>query len=98
MNGIKVGFNFVDLAKSRGWGIGSVRLKDGSCVKILGDPNDLGVDLFRIKYGKLLEARGYRGEEAVYHAANDVAAIEEHYEAFAGDTERAWRRAFNAVA
>jgi len=97
MNGVKLGFSFVDLAKSWGRGIGSVRLKDGSSVKILGDPNDKAVDFFRIKHGRLLEAKGYRGENALFQAANDVGYIEEKLAMDPKDVSKAWDACFDVV-
>ena len=97
MNGIKLGFSMVDLAKSWGRGIGSIRLKDGSSVKILGDPNDRAVDFFRIKHGRLLEAKGYRGEDAVFQAANDVGYIEEKLALDPKDVSKAWDACFDVI-
>ena len=93
MDGIKLGFNMVDLAKSWGRGIGSVRLKDGSSVKILGSPDDKAVDFFRIKSGKLLETHGYRGKNAIYEAANDIGVLEKLAENPA-DVDKAWNECF----
>jgi len=97
MNGIKLGFSMVDLAKSWGRGIGSIRLKDGSSVKILGDPNDKAVDFFRIKNGRLLASKGYRGENAMYQAANDVGYIEEKLALDPKDVDKAWDACFDVV-
>lgn len=97
MNGIKLGFSMVDLAKSWGRGIGSVRLKDGSSVKILGDPNDKAVDFFRIKNGRLMESKGYRGEYAMYQAANDVGYIGEKLALDPKDVDKAWDACFDVV-
>ncbi len=97
MSGIKLNFSMVDLAKSWGRGIGSVRLKDGSSVKILGDPDDKAIDFFRIKHGRLLEGVCYRGEDTVPRAANTMAYIEEKLALNPEDAERAWNTAFDVV-
>ena len=97
MNGVKLGFSFVDLARSWGRGIGSVRLKDGSSVKILGDPNDKAVDFFRIKHGRLLEAKGYRGEKAIFNAANDIGYIEEKLAIDPNEALNAWGSCFDVI-
>lgn len=97
MNGIKLGFSFVDFAKATGRGIGSVRLKDGSSVKILGDPVTNSVDLFRIKHGRLLEAVGYRGKDSIPRAANDIGYIEEKLALQPGDVFDAWDRCFDVI-
>ena len=97
MSGIKLGFSMIDLAKSWGRGIGSVRLKDGSSVKILGSPDDKAVDFFRIKSGRLLDAHGYRGKYAMYQAANEVGYIEEKLALNPEDVEKAWNTCFDVV-
>jgi len=97
MNGIKLGFSMVDLAKSWGRGIGSVRLKDGSTIKILGASDDKAVDFFRIKNGRLLGSKGYRGEDAMYQAANDVGYIEEKLAQNPEDVGKAWSTCFDAI-
>ena len=97
MNGIKLGFSMVDLARKWGRGIGSIRLKDGSSVKILGAPDDKKVDFFRIKNGRLLETKGYRGEYAMYQAANDVGYIEEKLALNPEDVDKAWHSCFDVV-
>ncbi len=97
MSGIKLGFSFVDFAKRTGRGIGSVRLKDGSSVKILGDPVEKSVDFFRIKHCRLLEASGYRGNDSVARAANDVAYIKENLAVIPDDVDQAWSRCFNRI-
>jgi hypothetical protein len=97
MTGIKLGFKMVDLAKSWGRGIGSVRLKDGSSVKILGDPNDCAVDFFRIKNGKILGIKGYRGQDAICHAANEIGAIEKQA-LVPSDVDNAWATCFDVIA
>ena len=97
MNGIRLCFSFVDLAKSTGRGIGSVRLKDGSSIKMLGDPAGKSVDFFRIKHGRLLEATGYRGRDAIARAANDVGYIEENLAVIPNDAQEAWGRCFDIL-
>ena len=97
MDEIKLGFKMVDYAKSIGRGIGSVRLKDGSSVKILGDPNDRAIDFFRIKHGKLLEGVFYRGKDCVPRAASTMAYIEEKLALNPEDAARAWNTAFDVV-
>ncbi len=95
MEGMKIGFKFVDLAKSWGTGVGSVRLKDGSSVKILGKDN--AVDFFCIKRGKLLESKGYRGENAVSEAACDMCHIEEQLAESPKEAMNAWTSAFDVI-
>ncbi len=97
MDGVKLGFKFVDLAKSWGRGIGSVRLKDGSSVKILADPDDKAIDFFRIKNGKLLEGVFYRGNDNVPRAANTMAYIEEKLALNKEEAEKAWDACFDVV-
>lgn len=97
MNGIKLGFSMVDLAREWGRGIGSVRLKDGSSIKILGDPNDRAVDFFRIKYGRLLGGTSYRGKDAIPRAANYVGYIEEKLALNPEDVGKAWNTCFDVV-
>lgn len=97
MNGIKLGFSFVDFAKATGRGIGSVRLKDGSSIKMLGNPIKKTVDFYRIKHGKLLEATGYRGRDAIARAANDVGYIEEKLAVIPTDAQEAWDRCFDII-
>ena len=97
MNGIKLGFSMVDYAKSIGRGIGSVRLKDGSSIKILGDPNDKAIDFFRIKNGRLLEGTFYRGKDTVARAANTMAYIEEKLALDPKDAETAWNTCFDVL-
>lgn len=95
MDGIKLGFKMVDYARSIGRGIGSVRLKDGSSIKILGDPNDRAIDFFRVKHGRLLESKGYRGSDTVSHAANDLGYLEEKLALYPEDVEKAWATCFD---
>ena len=61
MAGIKLGFSFVDYARHNGMGLGSVRLKDGSSMKILTSLEDKTIQLFKVHKGRLLEAKGYKG-------------------------------------
>ena len=97
MNGVKLGFSMVDLAREWGRGIGSVRLKDGSSMKFLGSPDDRAVDFIRIKHGKLLGGTSYRGEDAVSRAANYVGFIEEKLAQNPADVEKAWDTCFDVV-
>lgn len=95
MNGIKLGFNMIDLARSWGRGYGSVRLKDGSSLKILGSTNEKVIDFFRVKNGRLLDAKGYRGEDAIYKAANDMGYIEEKLAQNPQDAQMAWAHCYD---
>lgn len=97
MKGIKLNFRFIDFAKRTNRGIGNVRLKDGSSIKILGNPKTEEVDFFRIKHGELLEAAGYRGRDAIARAANDVGYIKENLALIPSDADEAWHRCFNVI-
>ena len=97
MDGIKIGFKFVNLAKSWNRGIGNVRLKDGSSVKFLGDPSGMGVDIFRVKNGRLLEAKGFKGPDTISEAANDIGYIAEKLALNADDVSQAWIDCFNVI-
>lgn len=96
MNGVKLGFSMVDLARSWGRGIGSVHLKDGSSMKFLGKPDDTAVDFIRVKNGRLLSGTSYRGKDAVSKAANYVGYIEKMAQNPA-DVDKAWDACFDLV-
>jgi len=90
MNGIKLGFSFVDLAKRQNKGIGSFRLKDKSSVKILmGDDT---IDLYNIRCGRLLRAVGYKGENAVSDSYVKLKELED-LAVDPKDIDKAWDQA-----
>ena len=79
MKGIKLGFSLVDYAHARNMKIGSMRLKDGSSFKVLANSKGSNVEMYRIKYGRLLEAKGYRGPGAIDKSINEIARIKDSY-------------------
>ncbi len=65
MEGIKLGFSFVDMAKRWGTGIGSYRLNDGSSVKLLSNPKTGITQLFQVKYNRLISAEAAKGNDNI---------------------------------
>ena len=94
MNGIKLRFTLADFAKYNNMGIGSVRLKDGSSLKIISDPNSGLTHLFQVKRGRLLNACGVTGENANCKIANILGGLRK-YVAEGEDLDRAYQRSFD---
>ena len=65
MDGVKLGFNLVDFAKANKMGIGSFRLKDGSSLKIITNPQNGVSHFMNVKYGRLLSAESAKGNENI---------------------------------
>lgn len=64
MSGIKLNFNIEDLANANKMKvIDSFRLKDGSSIKVCAGDN--AVDIYQVKNGRLLGAKGFRGKDNV---------------------------------
>ncbi|MBR1425728.1 hypothetical protein IJ579_09235 [bacterium] len=87
--GVKLGFSIADYAKLHGMGIGSFRLKDGSSIKILQNPEKEIVEFFHVKAGKLFDGSFYKGEGCI----ESVAANLTRYEGLAESVEelnKAW--------
>ena len=85
----KLGFSIVDYAKRNNMGIGSFRLKDGSSIKVLQNLDKKAVEFFQVKNGKLLGAKGYRGNDAQYEAVNFFCGFEKLAEK-TEEMDKAW--------
>lgn len=97
MNGIKLGFTFADYAKATGKGIGSVRLKDGSSVKILSDPEKLhSTEFYRVKNGRLLEAYGSRGRNSIKDIVGKLLELERN-KAEGVNIDKEFTNSFNKI-
>ena len=94
MNGIKLGFKIADYAKANNMGIGSFKLKDGSSIKILNDLDRDIVELFHVKEGRLLGAKGFQGEDSFIDAVNLYTKLEKQAINI-NDADKAWSQSLN---
>lgn len=81
VKGIKLGFSLTDLAAKRGQKIASIPLKDKSSIKILSNKHTF--DVYHVKNGRLLGAKGYQGPASEYH--NFAAEMMEYIQKLAAD-------------
>ena len=65
MDGIKLGFKLADYAKMNKMGIGSFRLKDGSSMKIMSNPDKQLFTVMNIKNGRMRSLEGGKGLNAL---------------------------------
>ena len=77
MDGIKLGFKLADYAKMNKMGIGSFRLKDGSSMKIMSNPDKQLFTVMNIKNGRMRSLEGGRGLNAL---ANTIGKYEQKAE------------------
>jgi len=94
MNKMELVFNIQDYARRNHMGVGKLKLKDRTNLKILG--NQKAVDLIRIKNGKILGIKGFRGEFAPLNAAMYLDKIKK----FAINSKlanKAWVNAFDTI-
>lgn len=78
MKGVKIR-SIVDYAHSNNMKIGSMRLKDGSSLKVLAKPDGSSVEMYRVKHGKLLGGKGYSGPNTMETAIGEIARIKDLY-------------------
>lgn len=88
--GMKLGFSLVDYAKQHNKNIGSVRLKDGSSLKVIGSQESNMIELYRVKNNRLYGGSVFKGEDNVFKAAEEFAAITEKQAVNENDANKAW--------
>lgn len=89
--GKRLGFSFVDYAKQHHNNIGSVRLKDGSSLKIIGCQEHDMIELYRVKHNRLYGGSVFKGEDAICKAAEEFCAITDKHAISVPEVDKAWQ-------
>ena len=88
--GRKLGFSLAEYAKLHHNNIGSVRLKDGSSLKVIGSQGNDMIELYRVKNNTLYGGTVYKGKNSVFKAAQEFCAITEKNAVDEKEANTAW--------